>query len=76
MLDGAPVAELMYTREKGLPIGFCVFYRTGEPRGVTVARHGAASLATWNDGSHAYIVVGETGPETVQGLAALARQQL
>jgi hypothetical protein len=76
VLDGAPVAELMYTRDKGLPIGFCVLYRTGSASGVTVARRGATSLATWDDGGHSYIVVGEAAAETVQGLAALARKQI
>ena len=76
VLDGAPVAELMYTREKGLPIAFCVFYRKGKPDGIVMGQRGAMHLAAWDDGSHSYIVVGEADPTTLRGLAAMAQKQL
>ena len=76
VMDGAPVAELMYTREKGLPIAFCVFYRKGNPGGVMVSKRGDIHLATWDDGSHSYIVVGEADPAMLRGLAAVAQKQL
>jgi anti-sigma factor RsiW len=76
VLDGEPVAELMYTREDGLPIGFCVLYHVGKPDTVVVERRGDVNLATWGDGTHSYIVVGEAGPDVVRELAALARTQL
>jgi anti-sigma factor RsiW len=76
VLDGEPVAELMYTREKGLPIAFCVLSHAGKPSSVAVERRGQTSLATWDDGSHSYIVVGEAEPDVVQQLAATARTQL
>jgi anti-sigma factor RsiW len=76
VLDGAPVAELMYTRDGGLPIGFCILHHVGQPDAVTLARRGDINLATWDDGSHSYIVVGEADPAMLRGLAALARQQL
>ena len=76
VVDGAPVAELMYTRESGLPIAFCVFYRAGKPGGVQETSRGAVNLATWDDGSHSYVVVGEAAPGTIRELAALARKQI
>ena len=76
VVDGAPVAELMYTRENGLPLAFCVFYRTGKPSDVQEARRGPVNLATWDDGSHSYIVVGEAAPDTIRELAVLARKQI
>jgi anti-sigma factor RsiW len=76
VLDGEPVAELMYTRPSGLPIAFCVLYHVGQPSTITVERRGDLNLATWNDGSHSYFVVGDADPSTIQGLAMLARKQL
>jgi len=76
VLDGEPVAELMYTRPTGLPIAFCVMYHVGQPSTITVKRRGDLNLATWNDGSHSYFVVGDADPATIQGLATLARTQL
>jgi anti-sigma factor RsiW len=76
VLDGAPVAELMYTRAKGLPIAFCVLAHAGEATSVMVERRGAFNLATWDDGHHSYIVVGDAEPAMIRDLAAQAKQQL
>jgi len=76
VLDGEPVAELMYTRRTGLPIALCILHHTGAPSTITVERRGDLNLATWNDGAHSYFIVGEADPATIEGLAALARKQL
>ena len=76
VLDGEPVAELMYTRPTGLPIALCILYHVGQPSTIAMERRGNLNLATWNDGSHSYFVVGEADPATIQGLATLARKQL
>jgi anti-sigma factor RsiW len=76
VLDGAPVAELMYTRANGLPIAFCVLSHVGQPSAISVERRGKLNLATWDDSSHSYFVVGEADPDMIQGLATEARQQL
>ena len=76
VLDGAPVAELMYTREKGLPIGFCILYHEGKAEALDVQRRGAMHIARWDDGSHSYVVVGEADPATVRELATLAQKQI
>jgi len=76
VLDGEPVAELMYTREHGLPIAFCVLSHPGKTRAVAVERRGAVNLATWDDGAHSYIVVGEADQGMIRDLASLARKQL
>ena len=76
VLDGEPVAELMYTREKGLPIAFCVIYHTGAPVPMQVDKRGEIHLANWDDGTHSYVVVGEADRSLIEGLAALARKQL
>lgn len=76
VLDGEPVAELMYTRDKGLPIAFCIRYHVGKPDAITVEQRGEINLATWDDGSHSYIVVGEADQSTIRELATMARKQL
>jgi anti-sigma factor RsiW len=76
VLNGEPVAELMYTRPTGLPIAFCVLYHVGEPSTITVEQRGDLNLATWNDGAHSYFVVGAADQATIQGLATQARKQL
>jgi len=76
VLDSEPVAELMYTRPTGLPIAFCVLYHVGQPSTITVEQRGDLNLATWNDGSHSYFVVGDADRATIQGLATQARKQL
>ena len=76
VLDGSPVAELMYTRANGLPIAFCVVHRDGAPKQVIVENRGAINLASWADGSHIYVVVGEADPGVIGELASRARTQL
>ncbi len=77
VVDGRPVAELMYTREKGLPIAFCVLNAQGNtPSPIVEARRGALSMATWDDPSHAYVVVGEAPSELIRTLATSAQKQL
>lgn len=76
VVDGAPVAELMYTRADGLPIGFCMFWHDATPSPIIVERREKQHLATWDDGKHAYIVVGEADRELVHRLAAIAKQQI
>ncbi len=76
VLDGEPVAELMYTRAKGPPIAFYVLAHAGEPSSLVVERRGDLNLATWDDGSHAYVVVGDAEPAMIQALAAQAKRQL
>ena len=76
VLDGAPVAELMYTRAAGLPIAFCVVHQTQKSASLAVERRGAMHVASWGDSSHTYVVVGEADAETIRGLAVTAQAQL
>lgn len=76
VLNGAPVAELMYTRANGLPIAFCVLYHQGKPSPVVVERRGKVNLATWDDGSNTFFVVGEADAALMRDLAAAAKKQL
>ena len=76
VVNGAPVAELMYTRTSGLPIGFCMFWHDATPSPITVERRKKQHLATWDDGKHGYIVVGEAERDLIRTLDASAKQQI
>ena len=76
VLDGEPVAELMYTRAKGPPIAFYVLAHAGEPSTLVVERRGDLNLATWDDGSHAYVVVGDAEPADDPGARGPGERQL
>jgi anti-sigma factor RsiW len=76
VVDGEPVAELMYRRAHGLPIALCVYLHAGPPRGIEITRRGDQGIADWQDGTHGYAVVGEADSEALSSMAALARRQL
>lgn len=76
VLNGAPVAALMYTRDSGLPIGLCVLFHPGKPSTIVTETRGREALAAWDDGSHQFVVVGEADQDHIRGLAMAAREQL
>jgi len=76
VLGGAPAAELIYARKQGLPIALCIVPQKGTRGPIVVEQRDAMQIATWNDGSHAWFVVGEADPETIRKLAIAARNQV
>jgi anti-sigma factor RsiW len=75
-IDGRPVAQLMYTRANGRPIGVCLTRMDGPPAPLGIERRGALRLASWKDDSFAYVVVGELGDRAIRDIAARAAHQL
>jgi anti-sigma factor RsiW len=74
-LEGLPVASLMYTRQDGLPIAFCIMnLKAG--RDTLVEQHDGISVATWGDGGHRYVVVGEGSKRLIEDLASKVQQQI
>jgi anti-sigma factor RsiW len=76
VINERPVAQLMYTRESGLPIGLCLTQMTGSPSSISVERHGAMQLASWQDGDYGYVVVGDMDAAAARKIAERARIQL
>ncbi len=76
VVDGRPVAQLMYTRDRGLPVAVCVTRTDGNASPVHVERRGALHLATWADDGYGYIVVGELDRTAVQDIAEQVERQL
>jgi anti-sigma factor RsiW len=76
VIDSRPVAQLMYTRDRGLPIAVCVARTDRNASPLHVERRGALHLATWTDHGYGYVVVGELDRNAVQDLAEQVERQL
>jgi len=76
VIDGQPVAALIYTRENGPPVALCIIRRASGASGVRIDRRGEQKLASWTDGAYTYIVVGDLTDADARGLAERAAPQL
>jgi anti-sigma factor RsiW len=76
VINGRPVAELMYTRDDGLPIALCIAQMAGDNAPLNVERQGLQRAASWIKGGFAYVVVGEIDRPTAEALAALVGAQI
>jgi len=76
VVNDRPVAELMYTRDQGLPIAICISRIDGKPWSMDVEEHGALRLASWGKDAYAYIVVGELDDAAVRDLARRVDAQI
>jgi anti-sigma factor RsiW len=74
--NGRPVAQLMYTRERGLPVGVCLTRVHGKPASVSIDTRGALRLASWEDDAYAYVIVGELDEAVARDLVGRVRAQL
>ena len=76
VVNDRPVAELMYTRDHGLPIGICVTQIAADTAPVSVEERGRERVASWITGGYAYVVVGEIDDPTAQGIARRVAAQM
>jgi anti-sigma factor RsiW len=76
IVDGRPVGQLMYTRHEGLPIGICLTRMSDRPSPINVEQRGALQLASWDDGSYRYVVVGEMDDDAIRDIAERVKSQL
>jgi anti-sigma factor RsiW len=74
--NGKPVAQLIYTREGGLPIAICIAQLPGDASPIQVEHRDMLRVASWGDAGYAYVVVGEFDDAKARDLAALAAAQL
>lgn len=75
IINGRPVAQLMYTRDQGLPIGICLTQMAGRPSPINVEQSGTLQLASWEDGGYEYVVVGEMDAAAARNLAERVKAQ-
>ncbi len=76
VVNGHPVAQLVYTRPQGLPLALCVAKLAAAAAPVQLERHGAQGTALWLDGAYAYVVVGEVADSQLLAIAEQASRQL
>jgi anti-sigma factor RsiW len=76
VVNDRPVAELMYTRDHGLPIGICVTQMAAEPSPISIEQRGRERLASWITGGYAYVVVGEIDDPTARDIAQHVAAQI
>ncbi len=75
VVDGKPVGELLYRRAAGLPVAICVTRMDAAAASLRVDQKHGMTLASWLDGSHAYVVVGDMDEQTAVEAAQLAAAQ-
>jgi anti-sigma factor RsiW len=73
---GKPVAELMYSRERGAPVALCITRMDGRAAALRLDRRGALRLASWQDGKYADVVVGDLDSDTARGIAERAAEDM
>ena len=76
VIGGEPVAQLVYVREHGLPIGVCIARLAGKPQGLELAKRDGLRLATWRDRDHVYVVVGDIGKAALSEIAGKVARDL
>ncbi len=76
VIDGKPVAEFMYTRSQGLPVGVCIAKLDEHTRPLRIGQENGLREASWQDGTYAYVIVGEFDRKTARDLADRVAEQL
>lgn len=76
VVNGKPVAQFVYTRAQGRPMALCITKLEGTAAAVQLERHGALRTAAWQDGTYAYVAVGEADEGALRAIAEHAGQQL
>jgi anti-sigma factor RsiW len=76
VVNDRPVAELMYTRDHGLPIGICVTQIAADTAPISVEQRGEERVASWITGGYAYVVVGEIDDATARDIAQRVATQI
>ena len=77
VVNGQPVAQLMYTGEGyDGPVGYCVLRRTTPDSAPTEHRRDDMALITWANDGYAFVVVGKAGGGDLGRLAEAVRLQI
>jgi anti-sigma factor RsiW len=70
VLGAKPAAQLMYTRERGLPVGICIRETAGAASAASFETRGPLRLASWRKNGYLYVVVGELSDSEIHAIAA------
>jgi anti-sigma factor RsiW len=69
VVDGKPVAQLMYTRPGSLPLAVCITRSSKAPAPVRIEQRNGLDLAWWRDAAYTYVIIGVVAPEEAKILA-------
>ncbi len=67
--DNKPVAQLLYTRPGGMPLGVCVTRAEKPPAGLVVDHRNGVDVAWWRQHDYAYVVVGSAPKDDLRKVA-------
>jgi len=70
VLAGNPVAQLMYTRDTGTPVAFCIAFGEKDNAPLTIAELHDVNVGYWDRGGYTYVIVGALSQEAIRHLAA------
>jgi anti-sigma factor RsiW len=76
VVEGKPVAQLLYTRAGSFPLGVCVTTSSKVAVPVQVDRRNGLDLAWWRDGAYVYVIVGTVPEAEARDLADLVAAQM
>jgi anti-sigma factor RsiW len=76
VVNRRPVAQLLYTRPGGMPVGFCVTRIDDAPTRLAVDESGGLRIASWGEDGYEYLVVGDLTADELRHLATRAAAQL
>jgi anti-sigma factor RsiW len=71
VVNGRPVAQLLYTEPGQMPVGICITRTVDRPSELKIVKRHGLDLAWWVEGLYAYIVVGMLPGERAKALADL-----
>jgi anti-sigma factor RsiW len=69
VVNHRPVAQLLYTRPGGLPVGVCITRLPDEQAPMSVDDRDGLRLASWAQGGYGYIIVGDLPAKQVREVA-------
>ena len=76
VVDGKPMADLLYTRDRGAPVALCIVQSNAPADDIHVERRHGQRIAVWHDGSYAYFIVGDLDPGMARGIAERVAEQI
>ncbi|MCX7384600.1 MAG: zf-HC2 domain-containing protein [Alphaproteobacteria bacterium] len=75
VIDGKPVADLIYTRDRGGPVAICIARFEGAAEDLRIDRKNGQRVAMWSDGQFAYLVVGDLEVGAARAIAERVAEQ-
>jgi len=76
VVEGKPVAQLIYTRAGTFPLGVCVTASSKPAAPVQAERRNGLDLAWWRDGAYVYVIVGTVPEAEARNLADQVAAQM